>query len=140
MHHNVTTGVHPSTQQPRGAGSGGELWVEKHKPKHSRELVGNNTLIATLRQWLETWCASTMCPVQMGHFICEGHMLNVDQRPALGRLTVQSRNALTGQGAADATVFPVQSVWQPILLRCCCPQGAGAHPGGGASGGQVQGA
>ena len=57
MHHNVMTGVQPSTQQPRGVGSGGELWVEKHKPKHSRELVGNNTLIATLRQWLETWCA-----------------------------------------------------------------------------------
>jgi hypothetical protein len=58
MHHTLTTGVRPSTQQPRGVSSGGELWVEKHKPKHSRELVGNNTLIATLRQWLETWCAT----------------------------------------------------------------------------------
>jgi replication factor C subunit 1 len=48
--------VQPLAQQPQGTG-GGELWVEKHKPKHSRELVGNNTLIATLRQWLETWCA-----------------------------------------------------------------------------------
>ena len=59
------TGVKPSTQQPRGVSSGGELWVEKHKPKHSRELVGNNTLIATLRQWLETWCASPVHSVQM---------------------------------------------------------------------------
>ena len=66
MRHDVTTGVQPSTQQPRGVSSGGELWVEKHKPKHSRELVGNNTLIATLRQWLETWCASTAYPLQMG--------------------------------------------------------------------------
>lgn len=48
-------GVRPSAPaQPRGPGSG-DLWVEKHKPRHSRELVGNNTLIATLRQWLQNW-------------------------------------------------------------------------------------
>ena len=40
---------------PRGP-SDGDLWVEKHKPKISGQLVGNNTLIATLRQWLQNWC------------------------------------------------------------------------------------
>lgn len=33
-----------------------QLWVEKHKPQRSAELVGNATLIVTLRQWLAEWC------------------------------------------------------------------------------------
>mmetsp|Transcript_687 Transcript_687/g.1994 ORF Transcript_687/g.1994 Transcript_687/m.1994 type:complete len:1093 (+) Transcript_687:367-3645(+) len=34
-----------------------QLWVEKHKPQRSMELVGNATLIHTLRQWLFEWHA-----------------------------------------------------------------------------------
>lgn len=34
-----------------------QLWVEKHKPQRSMELVGNATLIHTLRQWLFEWWA-----------------------------------------------------------------------------------
>eukprot|EP00775_Hariotina_reticulata_P011005 gene11005-11159_t len=32
-----------------------ELWVDKYKPKGQSELVGNNTTIATLKQWLFQW-------------------------------------------------------------------------------------
>ncbi len=39
----------------RGPPSGGQLWVEKHKPKAIADLVGNGTLVATLRQWLQDW-------------------------------------------------------------------------------------
>lgn len=31
------------------------LWVEKYKPHNAAELVGNNTNVATLRQWLHQW-------------------------------------------------------------------------------------
>lgn len=29
--------------------------MEKYKPQNSQELVGNNTNVATLRQWLHQW-------------------------------------------------------------------------------------
>eukprot|EP00798_Chlamydomonas_sp_ICE-L_P032096 gene32096-biopygen9572 len=35
--------------------AGYQLWVDKYKPTNTRELVGNNTLIATLRMWLSNW-------------------------------------------------------------------------------------
>ncbi|DBA70377.1 hypothetical protein WJX79_010688 [Trebouxia sp. C0005] len=38
-----------------GANAGGQLWVEKHKPTNSAELVGNGTLVATLRTFLQDW-------------------------------------------------------------------------------------
>lgn len=45
----------------RAAGSGGgQLWVEKYRPKNMTELVGNNSVIANLKQWLQTWCALHM--------------------------------------------------------------------------------
>jgi hypothetical protein len=31
------------------------LWVERYKPTNAHELVGNNTNVATLRQWLYQW-------------------------------------------------------------------------------------
>ncbi len=37
------------------ANAGGQLWVEKHKPTNSAELVGNGTLVATLRTFLQGW-------------------------------------------------------------------------------------
>ncbi|GFR43759.1 hypothetical protein Agub_g4871 [Astrephomene gubernaculifera] len=42
----------------RGAGGGGglnQLWVDRYKPRSSAELVGNNTLVANLKQWLASW-------------------------------------------------------------------------------------
>ncbi|GAX74453.1 hypothetical protein CEUSTIGMA_g1902.t1 [Chlamydomonas eustigma] len=33
------------------------LWVDKHKPKSSVELTGNNGLVASLRAWLSQWSA-----------------------------------------------------------------------------------
>ena len=32
-----------------------QLWVDKYKPQNCAELVGNNTLLATLREWLQNW-------------------------------------------------------------------------------------
>ena len=34
-----------------------QLWVDKHRPKSSSELAGNNTLVATIRGWLNQWQA-----------------------------------------------------------------------------------
>ena len=34
-----------------------QLWVEKHKPTSSAELVGNGTLVSTLRTFLQNWYA-----------------------------------------------------------------------------------
>ena len=50
----------PAALPPRAAGAAddSQLWVEKHKPQRSAELVGNPTLIFTLRQWLSEWCAT----------------------------------------------------------------------------------
>lgn len=31
------------------------LWVEKYKPRSTSELVGNQTNVSTLRQWLHQW-------------------------------------------------------------------------------------
>ena len=44
------------TGKPVAARSGsGELWVTKWKPKSSDELVGNNTLVSTVRGFLKQW-------------------------------------------------------------------------------------
>ena len=32
-----------------------QLWVDKHRPRTSHELVGNNALVVTLRAWLNQW-------------------------------------------------------------------------------------
>ncbi|GLC37764.1 hypothetical protein PLESTB_001474400 [Pleodorina starrii] len=52
-------GAAPSVpaHQTQGAGGGSlnQLWVDKYKPRNSAELVGNNTLVANLKQWLESW-------------------------------------------------------------------------------------
>lgn len=46
----------PAGPSSEAAGSrSGQLWVDKYKPLNSAELVGNNTLVATLKQWLESW-------------------------------------------------------------------------------------
>ncbi len=45
----------PGPCQPAGGGSLNQLWVDKYKPRSSAELVGNNTLVANLKQWLECW-------------------------------------------------------------------------------------
>ncbi|KXZ52854.1 hypothetical protein GPECTOR_8g236 [Gonium pectorale] len=48
----------PASLGGAAGGSGGQLnqlWVDKYKPKNSVELVGNNTLVANLKQWLESW-------------------------------------------------------------------------------------
>ena len=34
---------------------GADLWVDKHRPVRSSELVGNPGAIGTLRQWLVMW-------------------------------------------------------------------------------------
>ena len=36
-------------------GGGGQLWVEKWRPRNSKELVGNNQIVTTLRLWLQEW-------------------------------------------------------------------------------------
>ncbi len=46
--------------QPGGGGLAGGavqdlLWVDKYKPKHGGELVGNNQLIRDMRTWLDAW-------------------------------------------------------------------------------------
>lgn len=35
--------------------AGTQLWVEKWRPKVAQDLVGNGTLVGTLRQWLRDW-------------------------------------------------------------------------------------
>ena len=50
-----------------GASAGGQLWVEKHKPTTSSELVGNNTLVATLRTFLHEWYGSCSYSNTGGH-------------------------------------------------------------------------
>ncbi|KAK9807239.1 hypothetical protein WJX73_001054 [Symbiochloris irregularis] len=41
-------------KHPAGS-AGSQLWVDRHKPQSSAELVGNGTVISTLRQWLKDW-------------------------------------------------------------------------------------
>lgn len=41
--------------QQAGSSGGGQLWVEKYRPKVSTELVGNPTVLSNLRQWLQGW-------------------------------------------------------------------------------------
>ncbi|GIL93301.1 hypothetical protein Vretimale_15681 [Volvox reticuliferus] len=45
----------PITGASSVGGSLNQLWVDKYKPANSFELVGNNTLVANLKQWLECW-------------------------------------------------------------------------------------
>lgn len=45
----------PSTAPPVTGNRGSDLWVDKHRPMRSSELVGNPGAIGTLRQWLVTW-------------------------------------------------------------------------------------
>ena len=46
----------PSTSAPPVTGNrGADLWVDKHRPVRSSELVGNPGAIGTLRQWLVMW-------------------------------------------------------------------------------------
>lgn len=58
----ASAGPSSSGRRALGVGSashaGGQLWVEKHKPSNSSELVGNNTLVSTLRTFLQDWYAS----------------------------------------------------------------------------------
>lgn len=42
------------------ADGGAQLWVEKYKPKGSRELVGNIGCIDWLRCFLDNWCAAAL--------------------------------------------------------------------------------
>ena len=46
-----TSGAAPPVTGNRGS----DLWVDKHRPMRSSELVGNPGAIGTLRQWLATW-------------------------------------------------------------------------------------
>ncbi|KAL6776732.1 RFC1 [Auxenochlorella protothecoides x Auxenochlorella symbiontica] len=54
-------GLAPPAATPRAAvalpapAADQSLWVEKWRPKTTAELVGNNGLVATLRQWLREW-------------------------------------------------------------------------------------
>lgn len=32
-----------------------QLWVDKFKPQRINQLIGNNSAINSLRNWLETW-------------------------------------------------------------------------------------
>ncbi|KAG1679124.1 hypothetical protein FOA52_000479 [Chlamydomonas sp. UWO 241] len=41
--------------RPGGVPASSLLWVDKHKPRDSQELAGNNALVATLRAWLNQW-------------------------------------------------------------------------------------
>lgn len=46
----------PAASAPPVTGNrGSDLWVDKHRPVRSSELVGNPGAIGTLRQWLATW-------------------------------------------------------------------------------------
>lgn len=50
--------VAAARQAPVAAGPrGSQLWVDKHKPASSSQLVGNNTAVDTLRKWLREWDA-----------------------------------------------------------------------------------
>ena len=43
-----------------GSAANSQLWVEKHKPRDSRELVGNQATIEWLRVFLRNWCAALL--------------------------------------------------------------------------------
>jgi replication factor C subunit 1 len=38
-----------------GESGGSSLWVDKHKPVHTREILGNKANIKKLQDWLRTW-------------------------------------------------------------------------------------
>ena len=63
----ASTSAAGSSQGQRAAANGGDalasqLWVEKHKPRDSRELVGNQATIEWLRVFLRNWCAGPTQP------------------------------------------------------------------------------
>ena len=39
--------------------------MEKYRPKDMSELVGNNSVIANLKQWLQNWCAQQLAPASL---------------------------------------------------------------------------
>lgn len=51
----VAAGGRVAEQRPAGGAELSQLWVDRYKPRHSAELVGNNTLVANLKQWLQSW-------------------------------------------------------------------------------------
>ena len=62
----ASTSAGASTAQRGAAAAGGalasQLWVEKHKPRDSGELVGNQATIDWLRVFLRNWCAPLVPP------------------------------------------------------------------------------
>lgn len=97
LRHVLAAGVRPSVPPQPPAPSTGDLWVEKHKPKHSKQLVGNVTLIGTLRQWLQNWCAlSCLVMIQFYlHLTCLAwkhyqEILRVESLPAVETTLLQA--------------------------------------------------
>ena len=39
----------------KASDAGGQLWVQKHKPQAMADLIGNPSLIATIKDWLVYW-------------------------------------------------------------------------------------
>ena len=39
----------------KASDAGGQLWVQKHKPQTMADLIGNPSLIATIKDWLVFW-------------------------------------------------------------------------------------
>ena len=40
---------------PKPSNDGSMLWVDRHKPTHTREILGNATNVKKLQDWLRTW-------------------------------------------------------------------------------------
>ena len=45
----------PPSAPPAPGAPPPQLWVDKFKPRTSKDLVGNKTAIETLRVWLGSW-------------------------------------------------------------------------------------
>ncbi len=45
----------PAASKARAPDAGGQLWVQKHKPQKMADLIGNPSIIATIRDWLANW-------------------------------------------------------------------------------------
>ena len=56
-----------------GSANASQLWVEKHKPKNSGELVGNQATIEWLRVFLRNWCAAVAVLV----ILCSGAVMHM---------------------------------------------------------------
>ena len=41
--------------RPKAPNTGGQLWVQKHKPQRMNDLIGNPGAIGTIRDWLVHW-------------------------------------------------------------------------------------